>query len=110
MNRKTNQNREGTTGIVQIVQFINSVFLMVSGILILWIWFNLMTDDGFNMFLGLVGLPLFIVTIYYMALIIWGIKLFIGRQNNLTDSASTQSIIIFFMNLLPMVLIYYFTS
>lgn len=87
---------------------INLVLLVVTNILTLWIWYSVFTSDGDTMFLGIFLIPLAIVTIYYLALLRWGIKLI--KTNSEPRNRLVQSFVLFFMNVVPMTFIYYLTT
>lgn len=88
---------------------INLLLIIVSNILVFWTWYNIITSNSPTDFIGLLLLPLFFYTIYYLILLNYGIKL-VRQIDNSKDRILVQSIIIFVLNVIPMALIYYVTA
>jgi hypothetical protein len=88
---------------------INLLLIIVSNILVFWTWYNIITSNSPTDFIGLLLLPLFFYTIYYLILLNYGIKL-VRQIDNSKDRIPVQSIIIFVLNVIPMALIYYVTA
>lgn len=88
---------------------INLLLIIVSNILVFWTWYNIITSNSPTDFIGLILLPLFFCTIYYLILLNYGIKL-VRQIDNSKDKILVQSIIIFVLNVIPMALIYYVTA
>lgn len=95
--------------LLQIFPFVNLILLIVPILLIFWTWLNIFTADVDTIFIGAFMMALFIITFYYLALLIWGIKL-VNRRNDSRNYILRQSLTILMMNIIPMGLIYYFTS
>ena len=87
---------------------LNLILTLISNILITWTWIKVINDTD-TMFLGLFLIPLFIFTVYYFILIVWSIRLFKNRLNT-ASCRKNQELSLFFMNLVPMLLVYYFTT
>lgn len=95
--------------LLQIFPFVNLILLIAPILLIFWTWHNIFTADVDTIFIGAFMMALFIITIYYLALLIWGIKL-VNHRNESRNYILRQSLTILMMNIIPMGLIYYFTS
>ncbi|MBK9328512.1 MAG: hypothetical protein IPM95_04180 [Sphingobacteriales bacterium] len=59
----------------QIFPYTNLVLVSISNILVFWTWYNIATATCDTMFMGLLLIPLFFVTIYYLGLLIWAYRL-----------------------------------
>lgn len=77
--------------------------------LIICTWYRLFTSDDDTMFLGLFVLPLLAITIYYIILLIWAIVLLVHSKKS-SEKIANKVMISFFLNVVPMILIYTFTS
>lgn len=91
-----------------VVAFINLILVVVANILTFWTWYNVFAADADTMFLGLLLIALLIVTVYYLVLLTWGIKL--ARTKIDPRLRFMQSFILFIMNVVPIAVIYNFTS
>ena len=65
---------------IRAIEIVNLILLTISGTLITWTWYNIITDDGDNMFLGLVMIILMFFTIYYAVLFFWGLKIITTKK------------------------------
>jgi hypothetical protein len=95
--------------LLAIGSILNLVLILVSNLLVFWTWYNIITTDSDTMFLGLLVFPLILVTIYYLALLKWGIRL-VRQRFDLKNKRIEQSLTLFILNIVPMSLIYYFTT
>ena len=91
-----------------VVVFINLVLLVVTNFLCFFTWHKILASKFDTMFLGLLLILLLIVTVYYLALIVWG--LLMSRNINTINSKLEQSLVLFVMIVAPMITIYYFIS
>ena len=91
------------------IPFVNLTLILISNVLILLTWANVFWSDGDTMFLGLLLIPLFFVTIYYLILLTYGIK-FTKNRFNLTRGTQVQNFALFLLTIVPMTLIYKFTT
>lgn len=105
----TNRNTFQFGTLLQIFPFVNLILLIVPILLIFWTWLKYVTADIETIFIGAFMMALFIITFYYLALLIWGIKL-VSRRNDSRNYILRQSLTILMINIIPMGLIYYFTS
>ena len=91
------------------IPFVNLTLILISNILVLLTWVNIFISDVDTMFLGLLLIPLFFVTIYYLVLLTYGIK-FTKNRFNLTRATQLQNFALFLLNVVPMTLIYKLTT
>ena len=94
--------------LARILPFINLILLLISNILTFWTWYNIFSSDGDTDFIGLLTIPLFFVTIYYLGLFVWGIKL--AKRTINARSRLGESVILFIINVVPMITIYILTT
>lgn len=104
-----NQPISNIDKILCIIPFVNLTLILISNVLILLTWVNIFWSDGDTMFLGVLLIPLFFVTIYYLILLTFGIK-FTKNRFNLTTRTQIQNFALFLLNIVPMTLIYKFTT
>ena len=91
------------------VPFLNLALVLISNILSFWTWINVFNSDNDTMFLELFLIPLFFVTVYYLILLIWGLRLFMNSFS-LANSAKFQNLTLFFLLIIPMILIFILTT
>ncbi len=92
-----------------IVPFINLILLIISNALVFWTWFKIFNSDSDTMFLGLFLIPLLAFTIYYLILLRWGFRLVTQRFES-TNKGYWKALTLFLINVVPLILIYYFTT
>jgi hypothetical protein len=90
----------------QIFPYTNLVLVIISNILVFWTWYNIATATSDTMFLGLLLIPLFLVTIYYLGLLIWAYRLLKPQ----TDNNQIKNLTLLLINAIPMILIYKLTT
>jgi hypothetical protein len=89
--------------------FINIVLVLVSNLLIFWTWLRLINTDEDIIFLGLYVVSLLLLTIYYLLLLKWSIKAFKNRFD-FTKRTHFNNMTMLLMNIIPITLIYYYTT
>jgi hypothetical protein len=89
----------------QVFLFVNFGLLIISNMLTLYMWYKILftSYENDNMFSYLTVTPLFILSIYFLILLIWAIRLFNNRQK--LQGHMTQMRIILIMTIIPL----YFT-
>lgn len=92
-----------------IFPYINLSLVIIVNILVCWTWFKILTAQNDTMFMGLLLIPLLLITIFYFGLLIWAIRLS-KTTDELNDKKQTKNIILLLMNIIPMILIYKFTT
>jgi hypothetical protein len=94
---------------LMIIPFSNLLLVGATNVLVAWTWYKVVTAEGDTMFLGLYLFALILGTLYYLALLRWGVKL-AWQSITLDDRRFGQSLALFLLNILPMGLIYFITT
>lgn len=91
--------------ILQYIPVANVVLVVASNVHIWWSWYNVLTSESDTMLIGILYLFLLFVSIYDLVLLIWGIRVLIQKSE--LKKKLKASALIFVLNLMPYVLIYY---
>lgn len=70
-----------------------------------WTWFKIISADTDTMFVGVLFLFLTLLFIFYVALLIWSIRL-LKIRNDLTTDTLVHNIVVFSLNIIPLIVIY----
>lgn len=89
--------------------FTNLILVIKTNILVFWTWYKIVTATVDTMFMGLLLIPLILVTIYYLGLLQWAFRHLKKTENN-TDDSQIKNIVLLLLNVIPLILIYKLTT
>jgi hypothetical protein len=94
--------------ITQALPFVNLLLLIMTNVLVAFTWVKIYTAEVDTMFIAIFLLLLAGATLYYLVLFSWSWWLVLRRKT--VKHVLRHSLLLFVMTIVPMAVIYYFTS
>jgi hypothetical protein len=94
---------------IKIFPYTNFGLVIISNLIVLWTWFKIGTAKSDTMFMELILIPFFFVTIYYLGLLLWAFRL-LKMNTDQNNNKQIKNLVLLLFNIIPMILIYKLTT